>query len=110
MGGHVMVPLALVPFELVPPPEADTNNRFGGRTSWTTTFEAVEGPALVRVTVNTMLLPSKAAAGPKMAAMTSADGVTLVVTRELENEPLLLVGFGSSTGDVPDAMLMKDVT
>src|ERR1039457_2691538 len=100
-----MVGQVMRPVEFVPPPVAETNARFAGTLSITTTFDAVDGPALVSVSVNRMLLPMIAADGPAMLAITSASGMTLVLTRDLRFEPLLLVGIGSSTGELACAML-----
>ena len=54
------------------------------------------------------MLPRIALDGPFSATTTSADGATLVVTRDLVSDPLLFVGFGSAVGEFASAMLINE--
>ena len=49
-------------------------------------------------------------AGPVSNTTRSAEGATLVLTRDLAAEPLLLLRFGSKTGDVDCAMFINELT
>ena len=94
---HVTTPLACTP-----PFVALANVTVPGSVSVTTTFHALDGPALLNVITYTSVSPGAAPAGPVLLTLTFADALTTVATDDVS-----LPATGSLVAAVPTARFVS---